>query len=58
MTAPGQEPDEILTAKPQGAEHDDPRLDDIGDNHMPDDLREAQRAEGAESSDETDTDAD
>jgi hypothetical protein len=48
MTAPGQEPDEILTAKPRDEDHDDPRLDDIGDNHMPDDLREAQRAEGAE----------
>jgi hypothetical protein len=54
MTAPGQEPDEILTSKPQGEERDDPRLDDIGDNHMPDDLREARRAEGAENGTQSD----
>ena len=55
MTAPGQEPDEVMTAQPGGDEDEPdstsketspagtPQLDDIGDNHMPADLREAER---------------
>jgi predicted ABC-class ATPase len=50
MTAPGQEPDEVLTAKPSGK--DDPAesidLNAVGDNHMPEDVREAVREEGRE----------
>lgn len=47
MTAPGQEPDEVLTAKPERDEdhHENPDLDKIGDSHMPNDLREAEREE-------------
>ena len=50
MTAPGQEPDEVITAKPEGTEDATrpPKLDDIGDTHMPEDLREAEH-EKAES---------
>lgn len=50
MTAPGQEPDEITTAEPKDDEEsndppadDKPDLSGIGDNHMPEDLREAER---------------
>jgi hypothetical protein len=47
MTAPGQEPDEVLTSKPGGK--DDPteslNLGAVGDNHMPEDVREAVREE-------------
>jgi hypothetical protein len=47
MTAPGQEPDEVLTGKPGGKE--DPteslNLSAVGDNHMPEDVREAVREE-------------
>ena len=55
MTAPGQEPDEVMTAQPGGDEDEPdstsqetspagtPQLDDIGDNHMPADMREAER---------------
>ena len=47
MTAPGQEPDEVLTAKPERDEdhHENADLDKIGDSHMPNDLREAEREE-------------
>jgi hypothetical protein len=49
MTAPGQEPDEVLTGKPGGKE--DPteslNLGAVGDNHMPEDVREAVREEAA-----------
>jgi hypothetical protein len=51
MTAPGQEPDEILTANPGGTDPAEPKLDEIGDNHMPEDLRRAERGEEPESSD-------
>ena len=51
MTAPGQEPDEVMTGKPAGDEdiHEDdaprePDLNAIGDNHMPEDLRHSERA--------------
>jgi hypothetical protein len=55
MTAPGQEPDEVITAEPGGKP--DPteslNLNAVGDNHMPEDVREAvreeARAHGAES---------
>ncbi|HSE07915.1 MAG TPA: hypothetical protein VLB29_04565 [Nocardioidaceae bacterium] len=48
MTAPGQEPDEVMTAKPDdgtdaGEPTRKPDLDAVGDSHMPDDLREAER---------------
>jgi hypothetical protein len=47
MTAPGQEPDEVLTGRPGGKE--DPteslNLNAVGDNHMPEDVREAVREE-------------
>jgi hypothetical protein len=48
VTAPGQEPDEVITAQPGGTDHSDapapdPRLDDVGDNHMPDDMRRSVR---------------
>jgi hypothetical protein len=45
MTAPGQEPDEIITATPGGEDKasDSPDLDAIGDNHMPADLRHAEQ---------------
>ncbi len=49
MTAPGQEPDEILTAKPQDTdepEPDTPGLDKAGDAHLPEDLREAAAEKG------------
>ena len=47
MTAPGQEPDEVLTATPEGKgpRAEEPDLGAIGDNLMPEDLREAVRAE-------------
>lgn len=47
MTAPGQEPDEVLTATPggKGPAADTPDLGAIGDNHMPEDLRRAARGE-------------
>jgi len=50
MTAPGQEPDEVLTAKPERDEDhsENPNLDKIGDSHMPNDLRESQREKGDE----------
>lgn len=51
MTAPGQEPDEILTAKPGGTDPAKPNLDKIGDNHMPEDMRRAERGEEPEASD-------
>jgi hypothetical protein len=46
MTAPGQEPDEVLTSTPggKGPKNDKPDLGKIGDNHMPEDLREAERS--------------
>lgn len=56
MTAPGQEHDEVITAQPGGTDHTDapdpdpelePRLDDVGDNHMPEDLRRSAREEAA-----------
>jgi hypothetical protein len=55
MTAPGQEPDEVLTAKPAGEGHDtdEPDLKKIGDHHLPEDLRESAREKGEERSDET-----
>lgn len=48
MTAPGQESDEVITAQPGGTDHSDaprpdPKLDDVGDNHMPDDMRRSVR---------------
>jgi hypothetical protein len=47
MTAPGQEPDEVITAEPGGKP--DPteslNLNAVGDNHMPEDVREAVREE-------------
>jgi hypothetical protein len=54
MTAPGQEPDEVLTGQPGGedeqrpAAEQDPDLDAVGDSHMPEDLRDdvRERAEG------------
>ncbi|HSJ22530.1 MAG TPA: hypothetical protein VK964_18340 [Nocardioidaceae bacterium] len=50
MTAPGQEPDEVLTGKPGGKE--DPteslNLGAVGDSHMPEDVREAVREEAAD----------
>lgn len=48
MTAPGQEPDEVLTSTPggRGTAADKPDLDAIGDNHMPDDLRRAEAERG------------
>ena len=59
MTAPGQEPDEVITAIPgktrdDDGDHPDPAghaedatadVNAIGDNHMPDDLRRAERGE-------------
>ncbi len=48
MTAPGQEPDEILTGAPGSDatdDLDDPDLARIGDSHMPQDVREAVRDE-------------
>jgi hypothetical protein len=46
MTAPGQEPDEVLTAKPGGKEDPaEPNLNAVGDSHMPEDVREAVREE-------------
>jgi hypothetical protein len=48
MTAPGQEPDEVLTAQPVG--DDEPDLNAIGDNHMPEDLRREERGQGTTSS--------
>jgi hypothetical protein len=51
MTAPGQEPDEIMTSKPQESDStaDDPALDEVGDNHMPEDLRRAVRGDDEDS---------
>jgi len=51
MTAPGQEPDEIMTATPGGKDGaaDSPDLDAVGDNHMPEDLRRAERESSARS---------
>jgi hypothetical protein len=59
MTAPGQEPDEVMTGEPGGDEQapgrstseeespaGTPQLDDIGDNHMPADMRDAEREKG------------
>lgn len=53
MTAPGQEPDEITTGKPGGEQDettpttdDKPsgdRISDVGDNLMPEDVREETR---------------
>jgi hypothetical protein len=59
MTAPGQEPDEVLTAKPEKDPDrtDSPNLDKIGDNHMPHDVREAQREETADSDGDSASDA-
>jgi hypothetical protein len=48
MTAPGHEPDEILTAKPQGPSDEGSPQDEIGDAHMPEDLREKQREDAAQ----------
>lgn len=50
MTAPGQEPDEVLTSTPggEGPRADKPDLGKIGDNHMPEDLREAERSSADE----------
>jgi hypothetical protein len=47
MTAPGQEPDEVLTAEPGGKADPTESLDlnKVGDNHMPEDVREAVREE-------------
>lgn len=62
MTAPGQEPDEVLTATPggKGPAADEPDLDAIGDKHMPDDLRQAETeraaTERAEQADRSDAD--
>ena len=53
MTAPGQEPDEVLTAQPAGT--DDPDLNAIGDNHMPEDLRREERGESAPRRDRPDS---
>jgi hypothetical protein len=66
MTAPGQEPDEVLTGKPGGKE--DPteslNLNAVGDSHMPEDVREAVREEAkadraakSDSSDRDDADS-
>ncbi|QNN54295.1 hypothetical protein [Nocardioides mesophilus] len=57
MTAPGQEPDEIMTATPGGdddatADVAPPNLDAVGDSHMPADLREAERERGGDARDE------
>lgn len=54
MTAPGQEPDEVMTAQPAG--EDDPDLDAIGDSHMPEDLRQEERAHPARRRDEAGSD--
>lgn len=56
MTAPGQEPDEIMTATPGGKDGaaDSPDLDAVGDNHMPEDLRRAERESSARSGDPAD----
>ena len=55
MTAPGQEPDEVMTAEPDEEPQDSgtPNLDAVGDNHMPEDLRrsERERARQGEDSD-------
>ncbi len=54
MTAPGQEPDEVLTAQPAG--ENDPDLDAIGDSHMPEDLRREERAHPARRRDDPGSD--
>jgi hypothetical protein len=61
MTAPGQEPDEVLTGKPGGKE--DPteslNLNAVGDSHMPEDVREAVREEAkADRAAKSDSDGD
>lgn len=53
MTAPGTEPDEILTAEPatageEGRPDAEPDLKGIGDNLMPEDLRAAERQHDGE----------
>jgi hypothetical protein len=60
MTAPGQEPDEVLTSTPggKGPKADKPDLGKIGDNHMPEDLREAERSSADEDAGDRDEDAD
>jgi hypothetical protein len=54
MTAPGQEPDEVLTSTPggEGPKADEPDLGKIGDNHMPEDLREAERSAAHDEADD------
>lgn len=49
MTVPGQEPDEVTTAKPPEDDSTaEPDLGAIGDNHMPEDLRRLEREDAPE----------
>ena len=59
MTVPGQESHEVLTSTPggEGPKADKPDLGKIGDNHMPDDLREAERASADDEAGDRDEDA-
>lgn len=56
MTAPGQEPDEVMTGKPGGKGADEPDLGAIGDAHMPEDVRESVRQEAADAAPDHDPD--